>query len=176
MFCPTRILVPIDFSSSAMPAVRCAQDMAQIFGSRVHLLHVSPEPASQGWAALVSNADLENQAEEWRLDAMSELAAFAALAAESDGMRLGRLGPTLAVRVSADAPATILAYAREAGCDLIVMGTHRASTIALLRGSTADWVRRHAACPVVLVPPASASLSRPSTAPDRVEAAAVAHS
>jgi nucleotide-binding universal stress UspA family protein len=174
MFCPTRILVPIDFSSSAMPAVRCAQGMAQVFGSRVHLLHVSPEPASQGWAALVSNADLERQAEEWRLDALSELAGFAALATESSGLRLGRLGPTLAVRASADAPAAILAYARETGCDLIVMGTHRASAIALLRGSTADWVRRHAACPVVLVPPVAPSRSTLSTAPERIEAEAVA--
>jgi nucleotide-binding universal stress UspA family protein len=153
MFCPVRILVPVDFSGSAMPAVRCASDLARMFGARVHLLHVAPEPAAQGWAAGVSIADLEAQADEWRGDAMDELSAFAALAAPPGTQRLGRLGPTLAVRVSDDAPAAILAYARDADCDLIVMGTHRASKFALLRGGTADWVRRHASCPVLLVPP-----------------------
>ena len=59
MFCPTRILVPVDFSSSAMPAVACAHDMARAFGSRVHLLHVADDPASQGWASTMPNAELD---------------------------------------------------------------------------------------------------------------------
>ena len=155
MFCPSRILVPVDFGSGAMPAASCASDLARIFGSRVHLLHVAPEPAAQGWASVVSSADLEPQAEARRIDAMAELAAFADQASPRGTQRLGRLGPTLAVRVSDDAPAAILAYARDAGCDLIVMGTHPASPISLLWGSTGDWVRRHAPCPVILVPPAA---------------------
>lgn len=170
MFCPRRILVPVDFGCSAMPAATCAHDLARIFGSRVHLLHVSPEPAAQSWATLVSSADLDHQAEEWRADAMSELEAFAALATQAGAQQIGRLGPTLAVRVAADAPAAILAYAREAGCDLIVMGTHRPSALAALRGSTADWVRRHAECPVVLVPPSAESVCKPVPASGPVEA------
>src|SRR5215212_636912 len=102
MFCPRRILVPVDFGSSAMPAVSCAHDLSRLFGSRVHLLHVLPEPAAQDWAALVASADLEEQTEEWRADAMSELAAFAARATQPGAQQLGRLGPTLAVRVSDD--------------------------------------------------------------------------
>lgn len=169
MFCPRRILVPVDFGSSAMPAAACAQDLARTFGSQVHLLHVSPEPAAQSWARLVSSADLEHQAEEWRADAMAELEAFAALTTRPGGQEPGRPGPTLAVRVSDDAPAAILAYARDAGCDLIVMGTHRPSTLGLLLGSTGDWVRRHAACPVILVPPAVDAPAKASPAPGRVE-------
>jgi nucleotide-binding universal stress UspA family protein len=159
MFCPNRILVPVDFSASAIPASRCAHDVARIFGSRVHLLHVATEPAAGGWLAVASSAALERRAEA-RVDAMRELASFAALATQPGGERLGRLGPTLAVRVSDDTPATILAYAREAGCDLIVMGTHRGAPLALLRSSTADWVRRHAECPVILVPPVVEALAR----------------
>jgi nucleotide-binding universal stress UspA family protein len=155
MFCPTRILVPIDFSRSAMPAARCAHDIARIFGSRVYLLHVAPE----------------QQDEECRANAMSELASFAALATQPGAQRLGRLGPTLAVRVSDDAPAAILAYAREAGCDLIVMGTHRPSTPDLLCSSTADWVRRHVACPVILVPPAATPPARQHKPVERLETA-----
>jgi nucleotide-binding universal stress UspA family protein len=169
MFCPRRILVPVDFGCSAMPAAACAYDLARTFGSHVHLLHVSPEPAAQSWARLVSNADLEHQAEEWRADAMAELEAFAALTTRPGGPHPGRPGPTLAVRVSDDAPAAILAYARDTGCDLIVMGTHRPSTLGLLLGSTGDWVRRHAACPVILVPPATDAPAIEAWEPGRVE-------
>jgi universal stress protein A len=170
MFSPRRILVPVDFGRSAMPAVSCAHDLARIFGSRVHLLHVSPEPAAQSWATLVSSVELEDQTEEWRADAMRELAAFAALATQPGAQQLGRLGPTLAVRVSDDTPASILSYAREADCDLIVMGTHRPSTLGLFRGSTADWVRRHAACPVILVPPAAESSATRPRASEQIDA------
>jgi nucleotide-binding universal stress UspA family protein len=169
MFCPSRILVPVDFSSSSMPAARYAHDVARIFGSRVHLLHVSPEPTAQGWSPLVPSGDLEVQAEEWRVDAMNELTAFAALAPQTVGQQLGGLGPALAVRVSSDVPATIVAYAREVDCDLIVMGTHRPSVRALLRGSCGDWVRRHAACPVLLVPLVAELPERQSSASLDVE-------
>jgi nucleotide-binding universal stress UspA family protein len=160
MFCPTRILVPVDFSSSAMPAVACALDMARAFGSRVHMLHVSEEPATQGWASNVPNADLDRCSEGWRQDALDQLALLSLDWSRTDGLH-GRRRTTLAVRSAADAPAAILAYAREEGCDLIVMGTHQPSALAaLLRGSTAERVRRHASCPVLLVPPAAAE-SRP---------------
>lgn len=168
MFCPRRILVPVDFGCSAMPAAACAHDLARTFGSQVHLLHVSPEPAAQSWARLVSSTELQHQAEEWRADAMAELEAFAALTTRPGPAQPGRPGPTLAVRVSDDAPAAILAYARDAGCDLIVMGTHRPTTLGLLLGSTGDWVRRHATCPVVLVPPAVESPAVEAWAPERV--------
>ena len=150
-----------------MPALSCARDLARIFASQVHLLHVSPEPATQGWGSLMPGTNLQSQAEKWRIDATAELAAFARQANPPGTQRLGRLGPTLAVRISDDAPAAILAYAREAGCDLIVMGTHPASTISLLRGSTADWVRRYASCPVILVPPTAEACARSTrTSPD----------
>lgn len=173
MFCPRRILVPVDFGCSAMPAAACAQDLARTFGSHIHLLHVSPEPAAQSWARLVSSSDLAHQAEEWRADAMAELEAFAALTIRP-GQMPGRPGPTLAVRVSDDAPAAILAYARDAGCDLIVMGTHRPSALGLLLGSTGDWVRRHATCPVVLVPPVVEAPAVETWAPSRVHDMATA--
>jgi nucleotide-binding universal stress UspA family protein len=167
MFCPTRILVPVDFSSSAMPAVACAQDMARAFGSRVHLLHVAEEPATQGWASSMPNADLDRCTEDWRQDALDHLALLSLDWSRSDGLH-GRRRTTLAVRTAADPATAILAYAREEGCDLIVMGTHRPSALAaLLRGSTAERVRRHAGCPVLLVPPAAEQASQ---RPFRVDA------
>lgn len=106
---------------------------------------------------------------------MRELAAVAVLASQPGGRALGRLGPTLAVRAAADAPAAILDAAPEAGCDLIVMGTHRPSARGTRRGGTADGVRRHATCPAVLVPPAAEpAVSRfaPSESVDAALAAA----
>jgi nucleotide-binding universal stress UspA family protein len=156
MFCPTRILVPVDFSSSAMPAVACAQDMARAFGSRVHLLHVTEDPATQGWASSMPNADLDRCTEDWRQDALDHLALLSLDWSRADGLH-GRRRTTLAVRHAVDPVAAILAYAREEACDLIVMGTHRASALTtLLRGSTAERVRRQASCPVLLVPPVAA--------------------
>jgi nucleotide-binding universal stress UspA family protein len=157
MFCPSRILVPIDFTRSAAPAVAYAKDVARLFGSRVHLLHVVATPASQGWATGLPHATLDEQAEGWRLDAIEELATFAAdSGCYTAGLHASH-GPTLAVRPSSDPATAILSYAREEGCDLIVMGTHRSNALAaILRGSTAERVRREASCPVVLVPPAVA--------------------
>jgi nucleotide-binding universal stress UspA family protein len=156
MFCPTRILVPVDFSGSATPAVACAQDLARVFGSRVHLLHVTDAPADQGWASTMPNTDLDRCSEDWRQDALDQLAMFSLDWSRADGLQ-GRRRTILAVRSGREPAAAILAYAREEGCDLIVMGTHRPSTLAAFLGSsTAERVRRHASCPVVLVPPAAA--------------------
>jgi nucleotide-binding universal stress UspA family protein len=154
MFCPSRILVPIDLASGATPAVACAHELARAFGSRLHLLHVVADPANQGWAAMIPTADLERQADEWRQDAIEELATFAAASGcGGPGSQAGHR-TTLAIRSSAEPATAILAYASEHDCDLIVMGTHRPGGLtAILRGSTAERVRRHATCPVLMVPP-----------------------
>jgi nucleotide-binding universal stress UspA family protein len=166
MFCPTRILVPVDFSTSTTPAVACARDMARVFGSRVHLLHVTEDPAAQGWASMMPNADLDRCAQEWRQDALDQLAMCSLDWSRTDGLQ-GARRTTRAVRSAIDPAAAILAYAREEGCDLIVMGTHRPSALAaLLRNSTAERVRRNASCPVMLVPPAAGPSRQPGTAMD----------
>jgi nucleotide-binding universal stress UspA family protein len=158
MFCPTRILVPVDFTDSAMPAVVCAHDIARAFGSRVHLLHVTARPTLRGSAPMLPATDLDDGADEWRQDALDQLALLSLDWSRSDGLH-GRQRTTLAVRSAADPVAAILAYAHEEGCDLIVMGTHLGPTASgVLHKSTAERVRRHATCPVVLVPPAAAQL------------------
>lgn len=155
MFRPSRILVPVDFTHSAAPAVAHAHDLAAAFGSRVQLLHVVTAPATHGWANLVSDTDLDRWADEWCRDAAHQLATFAARTAPSRAAHGSAERTKLAVRCSSDPADAILAFARAEGCDLIVMGTHRRSTLSsLLGGSTAERVRRKANCPVVLVPPA----------------------
>ena len=158
MFCPTRILVPVDFSSSAMPAVVCAHDIARAFGSRVHLLHVTSRPMLRESGPMLTTCDLDDDAAEWQQDAQNQLALLSLDWSRVDSLH-GRQRTTLAVRSAADPVAAILAYAHEEGCDLIVMGTHLGSSaLAGFHKSTAERVRRHATCPVVLVPPAAAEL------------------
>ena len=156
MFRPARILVPIDFSDSSQPAVAYARDLARVFGSQVHLLHVMPIPVTQGWGERAPAGKLEARAEEWRRDVMSELTAFA-------GEHGGGNCPTyLAVARSSDPADSIVSYAIEEGCNLIVMGTHRLSALTgLMRGSTSERVRRRASCPVMLLPPAASTPSQP---------------
>jgi nucleotide-binding universal stress UspA family protein len=158
MFRPSRILVPVDFTSSAAPAVAHAHDLAAAFGSRVHLLHVVSSPSSQSWASLVPDADLDRWADDWCRDATHQLTTFAARTGPLDGTLSGSERTKLAIRCSPDPADAILSFARLEGCDLIVMGTHRRSALsALLCGSTAERVRRNASCPVVLVPPTPGS-------------------
>jgi nucleotide-binding universal stress UspA family protein len=167
MFRPSRILVPIDFSGSAAPAVAYAHDLAAAFGSRVHLLHVVSSPSTQGWASLVPDARLDRWADDWCRDAAHELASFAARTSPLCGSCGGSERTKLAVRCSPEPADAILAFARAESCDLIVMGTHRRSALSsFLGGSTAERVRRNAACPVVLVPPTLGSAIERQRRPD----------
>jgi nucleotide-binding universal stress UspA family protein len=61
--------------------------------------------------------------------------------------------PVRPVVVASNAPAlTIVAYAKETGADLIVMGTHGRGPMAhLFMGSVAERVVRLASCPVLVV-------------------------
>jgi nucleotide-binding universal stress UspA family protein len=166
MFRPSRILVPVDFTSSAAPAVAHAHDLAAAFGSRVHLLHVVSSPSSQSWASLVPDADLDRWTDDWCRDAADELTTFAARTGPLGGPRNGSERTKLAIRCSPDPAEAILSFARLEGCDLIVMGSHRRSALsALLCGSTAERVRRNANCPVVLVPPAQGAAIRQQRQP-----------
>ncbi len=44
------ILVPVDFSEGALAAVRHARELADVFHSDVHLLHVMATADAPGWA------------------------------------------------------------------------------------------------------------------------------
>jgi len=71
----------------------------------------------------------------------------------------------------------ILAYAAEVGAGLIVMGTHgRSGFDRLMLGSTAEFVLRRAACPVLLVPQGAdpALVGRVLVADDLSDTAALA--
>jgi nucleotide-binding universal stress UspA family protein len=130
---------------------------SRAFGSWVHLLHVTETPAAEGWASIVSGADVDRSTADSHTDVLGQLTFFAVDWSRNDRRPHGARPDVLAVRAAFDPSTAIMAYAREKGCDLIVMGTHPGSALpTLLRGGTAERVRRSANCPVVLVPPAEA--------------------
>ncbi len=146
-----KICCPIDFSDASRAAMEVAVDLAARNGAELVLLHAYPIPGytfpdGSVVASPKMMDELAEQAEhhlgEWKRDA-------------------GALGARSVVTVKAvGEPATeIVAYARERGVDLLVVGTHgRTGLEHALMGSTAERVVRRAPCPVLTVrpPPAAA--------------------
>jgi nucleotide-binding universal stress UspA family protein len=138
-----RILCPIDFSECADRAVRHATRIARWYEAEIHGLHVVPL-MTEGWAVPLA------------------VATSAAAPPMPAGMRES-LDRRLAPARTADLPVEtylreggaaheILAHAREANVDLIVMGSHgRGGFQHLLLGSVTESVVRKAPCPVMTV-------------------------
>ena len=134
------ILVAADFSACSEDAFRVARALARDYRARLIVLHVATPPP------FITPGELQRALQ------------------RPDGYRAeleGRLRLVYAVdspgsveyRVQDGDPAVeILGVAREAGCDLIVMGTHgRTGLDRLLMGSVAEQVVRKAPCPVLTV-------------------------
>jgi nucleotide-binding universal stress UspA family protein len=135
-----RILVPHDFSDTSEAAVRYALALAQNFGAKLHLLHVSDKARFEMATEFPLGLDgtLEDAVRERLLKILTphEQMAFK---------------PIFVFRSGAPA-AEITRYAMEADIDLIVMGTHGRGLVAhAVLGSVAEKVVRTAPCPVLTV-------------------------
>lgn len=136
-----KILVPYDFSISAERALGWAHELVQeLGGGSIRLLYVlSSLPAVGAIVALPISVpceeDLETAEEQLRNDA-------ARLAPEA----------TFEAVLDFDIGSRVIDYANTYGADLIAMGTHGRSGIRrLVLGSVADYIVRHARCPVVVL-------------------------
>lgn len=132
-----RILHPTDFSHRSEHAFRVACALARDYNAPLLVLHVVAPAMSYGEGFVVTPPP----------DYMEELR-----------RRLERVDPhdpkVVLERklVEGDAATEVLRTAGEAGCDLIVMGTHGWTGLTrLLMGSVAEQVVRKAACPVLTV-------------------------
>ena len=129
-----RILCPIDFSDISAKAVAYAERLATGLGAELVLLHAFDEPASATFA------DVQNPAD----PAVRQQFENVSLAhPETKSERVLHAGP----------PGEVICWlAEQRGCDLIVVGTHgRTGLTHLLLGSVAEYVVRHARCPVLTV-------------------------
>ena len=139
------ILVPTDFSEPAGAALQYAKMLAQEFDSRLHLLHVVPEPLAYPWGTELSTFSIATVLAE------SENGALERLRALGQGLRLP--ADRIATRASVGRPVDqILDYVRDHHIDLVVMGTHGRGLVGhLLIGSVAERTVRRSPVPVLTV-------------------------
>lgn len=140
-----KIVVPIDFSACSLKGLEYAKALAAQFGSKLVLLHsvhlqyyvASDEYARYGFPLLMQ------QAENAALEQMHDLVRKT----DWEGIK---------VQTSLDIGhpgQQICARAEDFGADLIVTSTHGTTGLKhMLIGSTAEYVVRHAHCPVLVVP------------------------
>jgi nucleotide-binding universal stress UspA family protein len=141
-----RILCPIDFSDASRSALETAADLARRNGASLTLFHAYPVPGYTfpDGSFVASSKMLEELADQAKrhLDEWKAIAAGLGVAAVDAATAVGE-------------PAhEIVAFAKEKGADLVVVGTHgRTGLQHALMGSVAERVVRKAPCPVLTVRP-----------------------
>lgn len=146
-----RILVPVDGSPCANRGLRAAIDLARDQKAAVVLLHVVDETVvAQSLAAVdyVPEGGIEALVGALRQAGKKILARAEATLAKAGIPATSVLGETMGQPV-ADA---IVAHARKARADVIVLGTHgRRGLARVVMGSDAEGVVRMSPVPVLLV-------------------------
>jgi len=140
-----KILVPVDFSACAVKALVYAQALARKFDSRLVLFHsidlhyysTNPELILYDLPPLLAAAEKSAR------DQMQELFE----GTDWDGIEVET------VVESGHAGEQICRQAEKRGTELIVTSTHGKTGLAhIFIGSTAEYIVRHAPCPVLVVP------------------------
>lgn len=140
-----RILVPIDFSECSMKGLAWAKAFAQQFGASLILLNsvVPPYYVTADEYARYNFPRLLDQAEKTSQKQMRDLI-------EKTDWQGVEVQPSLQI---GHAGRQTCARALDHGADMIVTSTHGTTGFKhVLIGSTAEYVVRHAACPVLVVP------------------------
>ena len=142
MIAPRQIMVAMDFSEISEAAVNCAVELAKRFDAELvgcHVLephHLLPDMTDMGESA---NVDL-------RASNARELVEKLLREAGADRFRV--------LIEKGHANKEIVRAARNEGIGMIVVGTHGRSGLAhALLGSTAEYIVRHAGCPVLVAKP-----------------------
>jgi nucleotide-binding universal stress UspA family protein len=140
---PTRILVPIDFSSSSHTALEVATELADKFHAELVLLNVVPESPVVALPEGVSEASIieaaKKQAEGHLAKSKSTL--------EGKGITV-----KTSVQVGYDVAGTILETIETDKVDQVVISTHGISGwYPTVFGSIAEKVVKLAPCPVLLL-------------------------
>jgi len=139
-----RILVPIDFSETTRGVLEAAVLQAKAHGADIILLHVeAPEPDFVGYKGGPPSVR-KSVSKEIHQD-------FHTL--ESVESRLKKQGLRVkAMMLQGSTVEKIIAEARRAKADLIIIGTHSRSAIyRLFRGCISEAILRRSPCPILLV-------------------------
>jgi len=145
-----RILCPVDFSDVSRYALDHAIAIARWYNSHISALHVLSEELIIPPRLLLTEFRTLNGIE--RRDAAETHLRGWLLPATRDGV------PIAPIVEHGDAARVILQHAVRGEFDLVVMGTHgRGGFERLVLGSVAEKVLRKAECPVITVPPRTAT-------------------
>ena len=155
-----RILVPTDFSETSKAAVKYAMALAQAFGGKLHVLHVSEKASTDMATEFPLGIEASTQ------DAVRERLLKILTPKEEKALH-----PEFVMRAGAP-HVEIVRYASEHNIDLIVMGTHGRGLVAhAVMGSVAEKVVRKAPCPVLTVRVPQHEFVVPEEAVEQVRAA-----
>jgi nucleotide-binding universal stress UspA family protein len=141
----TKIVTPVDFGKNTDKLVEYALYIADKLSAQISFFHVV-EPYSTGdmMLGIPSFGELEQKR---KTDAEQRMAN---LVQDKEGKGRhcsGKVG-------SGDVVDEIVAYAREEGADLIIIGTHGAKGLEkILLGSVAERVVKNAHCPSLVMNP-----------------------
>ncbi len=139
------VVIPVDFSVNMDKVVDYALSVADKLGSKVLFFHVVNDFQGYDWMLVHPSysgmtRDLAQKAEE----------TMAKLVRCHQGRENGVSGKV----VVGDAADEIIDYAKAAGADMIIIGTHGNKGLErVLMGSTANQVVRKAPCPVLVFNP-----------------------
>ena len=141
------ILVPLDGSEPSLGGLRHAIDIAREAKATLHLVHVIDSFPLM--FDLSSQGNFESMSQSLRRSAEGMLETGRRQAAEQGVKAEVVLRELTQGRVSD----VIIEVAKEASCDLIVLGTHgRRGLRRMMLGSDAEAVARTSTVPVLLVP------------------------
>lgn len=139
-----RVLVPVDFSSASLSAVKAAMTIAP--QAEITLLNVFQIPLeNQMRFAGISDAELALYRASTKEKAGEDMQAFMA--------QIGDLAKMPFIKLEYGvAPEVILAQADDLACDLIVMGRHGKSDLGhFLLGSVTEYVSTQCECDILVV-------------------------
>lgn len=139
-----KLLVAVDGSDHSVRTIDYLLGKLKpiVQGAEIHLLNVQPPVPGGSYAASVLGKD--------RLKQHHEQEGRAALAPAEQKLKAGGLSFTDHIVVG-DAGSMIAQFAKEKGCDQIVMGTHGGGATGMLLGSVAMKVVNLTTVPVLLV-------------------------
>ena len=140
------VLVATDFSAPSEKALDYGRALARTFGASLHVLNVVENVMAYSVTEMGAAVTFANIQQEFEAAAQSRLEATV----REDDRRELKARPV--VRTSSSPATAIVSYAKEAGIDVIVIGTHgRTGLSHLVMGSVAERVVRLAHCPVLTV-------------------------
>ena len=146
-----RILFPVEFSPPCAAMAGFVKRAAEMFGSRVTLVHVCDLTRNNGFELMART--MREVAEEHQAVAEDQLKSFLESDFPADQCsRILRFG---------EAAEQIAEVARTGGFDLIIMPTHAGRFRRMLLGSTTAKVLNDADCPVMTTQHAESVIPRP---------------